>query len=94
MAKAPDLFAEPPQITRPTFWRRSSPGPHREMTKPPLGGFAFSGADGARTRDLLAASQSLSQLSYGPRGVSVAPMVQRRSAGSVALPRCTRTLHP
>ncbi len=25
-----------------------------------------SGADGARTRDLLAASQTLSQLSYGP----------------------------
>jgi hypothetical protein len=26
-----------------------------------------SGADGARTRDLLAASQTLSQLSYGPK---------------------------
>ena len=26
------------------------------------------GADGIRTRDLLAASQTLSQLSYGPKG--------------------------
>ena len=36
-----------------------------EKKKPPDGGF-LDGAEGARTPDLLAASQSLSQLSYGP----------------------------
>ena len=34
---------------------------------PPVGGLSRSGASRARTRDLLAASQTLSQLSYSPR---------------------------
>ncbi|MCW3000639.1 MAG: hypothetical protein JWN65_4188, partial [Solirubrobacterales bacterium] len=41
-----------------------------ETTKPPqTRGLRISGARGARTPDLLAASQTLSQLSYGPEGV-------------------------
>jgi hypothetical protein len=39
------------------------------------------GANGTRTRDLLAASQTLSQLSYGPARSRVAQRLRHRFAG-------------
>jgi hypothetical protein len=39
------------------------------------------GANGTRTRDLLAASQTLSQLSYGPARSRVAKRLRHRFAG-------------
>src|SRR5712691_11589971 len=59
-----------------TRWRTARFIPRRKKGARTVGRL-FDGAEGARTPDLLAASQTLSQLSYGPRRVQCRPFDSR-----------------
>ena len=64
---------------------RRSCGPSNATARSGLAEEQRSGASRARTGDLLAASQTLSQLSYSPRICAAPPILARRSASETAV---------